>query len=131
MESEFSKKEYPFQEETGRIIEVASDVYNFLGGGFQEIIYKDAIEVEFLKRQLQFEREKEYRVNYKGIILQHGFFTDFFVFDKIIFEVKARDGGFVDSDYTQVINYLKVSGCKIALVINFLRQKMQIKRIIF
>jgi GxxExxY protein len=54
-----------------------------------ELFYKDALEYEFHKAEISFEREKQYEVNYKRIYLPHKFWADFVVFDKIILEVKA------------------------------------------
>lgn len=56
------------------------EVHNNLGAGFAEIVYKDALEHEFNKAGIPFEREKQYKVNYKGIILPHHFYADFVVF---------------------------------------------------
>lgn len=84
------------------------EVYNHLGAGFLEIVYKDALEYEFRKSGILFEREKEYFVNYKNIILTHKFYADFVVFDKIILEVKGVSA--LAEEFTaQCINYLKVS----------------------
>jgi len=68
------------------------EVHNNLGPGFLEIVYKDALEYEFQMANISYEREKEYIVNYKNIILPHKFFADFVIFDKIILEVKAVSG---------------------------------------
>lgn len=58
-------------------------------------------------------KEKEYVINYKGEILKHRFFADFVVFENIIVEIKAKEGGIAEEDYAQTLNYLKCSGCKI------------------
>ena len=52
------------------------------------------------------------------------------VFDKVILEIKAKDG-IADEDYAQTINYLKCSGCKVGLVLNFGRLKLDIKRVVY
>jgi GxxExxY protein len=59
------------KEESFKIIGVCMEVHNNLGAGFLEIVYKDALEYEFKKSNIDFEREKKYEVNYKGIILPH------------------------------------------------------------
>ena len=106
------------------------EVHNNLGAGFLEIVYKDALEYEFRKADIDFEREVKYDVNYKGMILSHHFFADFVVFDKIIFEVKSLSKGFSDEHIAQCINYLKVSGHKLALLVNFGELKLNYKRIV-
>lgn len=88
----YSEKEYPLQKESYQIIGVCMEVHRILGKGLLEIVYKDAIEYEFKKKKIQYEREKKYEVEYKEIILPHYFFADFVVFDNIILEVKAQKG---------------------------------------
>lgn len=104
------------------------EVHNNLGHGFLEIVYKDALEFEFKRNQIPYEREKEYPVNYKGILLPHRFFADFIVFEKIILEVKGVNG-IHDEHVAQAINYLKVSKNEVALVVNFEEPKLTFKRI--
>ena len=105
------------------------DVHNHLGPGFLEIVYKDALEYEFRKLGIRYEREKEYLINYKGIILPHRFYADFVVYESIILEVKAVSG-IVDEFIAQAINYLKVSQNRLALIVNFGELKLNYKRIV-
>jgi len=105
------------------------DVHNNLGTGFLEIVYKEALEYEFRKAKISFEREKEYLINYKGIVLTHKFYADFVVFNKIILEIKAVSS-IEDKFIAQAINYLKVSQNKLALIVNFGGLKLNYKRII-
>ena len=105
------------------------EVHNNLGPGFLEIVYKDALEYEFNKTGIPYEREKEYIVNYKDVTLPHKFYADFVVFDKIILEVKAI-AGIADEFIAQAINYLKVSKNKLALIVNFGELKLNSKRIV-
>ena len=71
-------------EKTYKLIGVLFDVHRNLGRGFSEIVYKDAIEYELEKSLIFFEREKEYSVKYKDILLKHKFYADFIIFDKIV-----------------------------------------------
>ncbi len=118
-----------YKDESYEIIGKCMEVHNNLGAGFLEIVYKDALEYEFKKAKIPFEREKMYEVNYKGIILPHKFFADFVVFDKIILEVKAISA-ISDEFIAQALNYLKVSGNQLALVVNFGELKLNYKRIV-
>ncbi len=127
----FNEEEYPFKEETGAIIKIAYDIHKELGAGFLEIVYKDAFEHEFELNQIDFYREKEYPIRYKGRILKHKFYADFVVFKNIILEVKAKEGGIAEEDYAQTINYLKASGCKVGLILNFAKLKLEVKRVIY
>ena len=118
-----------YKEESYKIIGNCMEVHNNLGAGFLEIVYKDALEYEFRKANIPYEREKEYIVNYKGITLPHKFYADFIVFNKIILEVKAVSG-IADEFIAQAINYLKVSQNKLAIIANFGELKLNYKRIV-
>lgn len=118
-----------FKEESYKIIGICMEVHNNLGAGFLEIVYKDALEYEFKKANISYEREKVYEVNYKGIILPHRFYADFVVFENIILEVKGSDR-IADEFVAQAINYLKVSQNQLALIVNFGEIKLNYKRIV-
>jgi GxxExxY protein len=105
------------------------EVHNQLGSGFLEIVYKDALEYEFSKAGIPFEREKKYEVNYKGIILPHKFYADFVVYDKIILGLKAVSG-ITDEFIAMAINYLTVSKNRLALIVNFGEFDLNYKRIV-
>ena len=105
------------------------EVHNNLGAGFLEIVYKDALEYEFQNANIPFEREKQYLVNYKEIVLPHKFVADFVIYNKIILEVKSVSQ--VKEEFiAQAINYLKVSQNKLALLVNFGELVMTYKRIV-
>ena len=118
-----------YKDESYKIIGKCIEVHNNLGPGFLEIVYKDALEYEFRKANIYFEREKEYTVQYKDIILPHKFYADFVVYDKIILEIKAV-AGIVDEFIAQAINYLKVSGNRLAIIVNFGELSLNFKRIV-
>ena len=118
-----------YKEESYKIIGKCMEVHNNLGPGFLEIVYKDALELEFKKAGIPFEREKQYKVNYKGIILPHKFYADFVVFDKIILEIKGVSG-IVDEFVAQALNYLKVSDNKLALIVNFGELSLNTRRVV-
>ena len=120
-----------YRDETYQIIGICMDVHRTLGHGFLEIVYKDAIEFELKKRNLLYDREKEFKVEYKGEILSHKFFADFTIDTEIILEVKAAEGGLSDDQVAQTINYLKCSGYKIGLLVNFGRISLEYRRLIF
>ena len=123
-------QDFIHKEESYKIIGICMEVHNNLGPGFLEIVYKDALEYEFRKVGIPYEREKEYVVHYKDIVLPHKFYADFVVFDKIILEVKAVSA-IADKFTALAINYLKVSQNKLALIVNFGETKLKVKRIVF
>lgn len=118
-----------YKEESYQIIGKCMEVHRQLGMGFLEVVYKDALELEFRKSGIPFEREKKYEINYKGYRLFHHFYADFVVFDKIILEIKGVSG-IADEFIAQTLNYLKVSDNKLGLIVNFGEQKLNYKRIV-
>ena len=119
-----------YREEAFDLIGICMEIHTALGYGFLEIVYKDALEFELKTRIIEYEREKEYSIQYKDITLKHKFYADFVIAEKIILEIKAVDGVIIDSFVSKTINYLKVSGCKLGLIVNFGRTKLDFKRII-
>ena len=127
----FDLVKYPLQQETDLILRAAIEIHKILGAGFLEIVYKDAFEYETQRQNFKYEREKEYLIHYKETILRHRFYADFVVFDKVIVEIKAKERGIAEEDYAQTLNYLKCSGCKVGLILNFAKLKLEIKRVVF
>ena len=123
-------EEFYLKEETYKIIGLCMEVHKILGKGFNEIVYKEALQYEFIKNNILFEREKEYRIEYKDIVLSKHYFADFVVFDEIILEIKAISQ-LTSSDTGQTLNYLACSKNKIGLVINFGEDSLKYKRVIF
>lgn len=120
-----------YREEVYGIVGICMDVYNSLGYGFLEFVYNDAMEIEFTEKQMEHLREKEFPIIYKGTKLKRTFFTDFAVFDKIILEVKTNADGISEDAVAQTLNYLKASGNRVGLIINFGKRKLEYKRLLF
>ena len=118
-----------YKDEVYKIVGASMEVHKNLGRGFLEIVYKDALEYEFQRRNILYEREKEYIINYKDIILNHKFYADFVVFNSIILEVKCASG-IIEEFLKQTINYLAVSGLKLGLIVNFGKDSLEYKRVI-
>jgi len=117
------------KEEVYKIIGLCMEVHNILGKGHTEVVYKDALEYEFQINSIPFEREKEYKIQYKDIILPRKYNADFVVFEEIIFEVKAISQLTI-SDTKQTLNYLASSKNKLGLLVNFGGDSVKYKRII-
>ena len=86
------EKELVCKNEAYQIIGAAMAVHNELGSGMREIVYGDALEIEFKLRGIPFQREQTFNVFYKGVELQHKFKCDFICFKNIIVELKAEKG---------------------------------------
>lgn len=122
-------EEYPHKEETYKIIGACMEVHSELGCGFLEAVYQEALSMVLEEKGIPFQREKILNINFRGKLLLKKYVADFICFDKIIVELKAADG-LTDKDMAQVLNYLKATGLKIGLLINFGTTKLQYKRII-
>ena len=118
------------EEETFKIIGICMEVHRNLGPGLLEVVYKDALEIEFKANNIPFEREKEFSIEYKGIILPHKFYADFIVNEDIVLEVKAVKE-FSGEHTAQVLNYMKLSNSEIGLLVNFQNKSLQHKRLVF
>ena len=122
-------EDYLYRDESYLIIGCCMDVHKQLGCGFKEAVYQEALELEFIERALLFEREKRLKIHYKGMLLKKKYFPDFICFDKIIVELKAVSE-FTDIHKAQLLNYLKASGQRLGLLINFGSTTLQFKRFI-
>ncbi|ASS50676.1 MAG: NADH:ubiquinone oxidoreductase [Candidatus Fluviicola riflensis] len=123
-------KTFILKEETYQIIGLCMDVHSELGRGFTEIVYKDALEYEFKTRNIPFEREKEFVVRYRDIILPHKYHADFLVMNNIILEVKTVNL-LAKEHMEQTINYLCASGLNVGLLVNFRNSKLEYKRLVY
>lgn len=116
-------------EKTYAIIGAAMAVHNELGCGFLEAVYQDALEVEFRKLGILYEREKRLDVFYSGQKLESFYRADFVCFDEIVVETKAISK-MSGTEESQVINQLKASKLHKALLINFGTPKLDYKRMV-
>lgn len=107
-----------YKEESSIINGAVFEVHKRLGVGMLEKVYQDALEVEFKLRNIPYEREKRFAVNYKGVTLDSYYIADFFCFDKIIVELKSVNE-LLDVHKAQVRNYLSLTGAELGLLYNF------------
>ena len=107
-----------YPKECYAIIGAAMQVYNTLGSGFLEAVYQEALEIEFQKRNIPYEREKELRISYREVELKQTYRADYVCYGKIIVELKAIHE-LDDVHRAQVINYLHITQCKLGILLNF------------
>jgi len=129
MDYQIKQGNLPCKNETDLIINAAIEVHKDLGCGFLEVVYKDALCVEFESRGYFYEREKHYPVYNKDVLLPHSFYADFVVFDTVVLEMKSKSG-IANEDLAQTINYLKCSECRVGLILNFGKTTLEIRRVI-
>ncbi|MCA9954923.1 MAG: GxxExxY protein [Anaerolineales bacterium] len=113
------------------IIGAAIEVHRQLGPGLLESAYEECMAHEFTLRGIQFERQKPLPVVYKGIKLDCGYRLDFLVAQSVIVELKAVEKLMPIHD-AQTITYLKLTKCKLGLILNFNVRLMRtgIKRVV-
>lgn len=116
-------------QETYAIIGAAMAVHGELGCGFLEAVYQDALEREFMAQRIPYERERNLPVFYRGQKLNVLYKADFVCYGTVIVELKALKelSGVEES---QVLNYLKASGLKKALLFNFGATRLEYKRFV-
>ena len=126
MSQQYVKDEYPLSDVTAQIIAAAKEVHRTLGPGFEEVIYQRALALELPAHSLEFSREVWMDVTYKGEKV--GRKRVDFMIDEVMVEIKAKSA-LEDVDFVQALSYLKASGYKVGLLLNFGASKLQIKRL--
>ncbi|MBI3850064.1 MAG: GxxExxY protein [Verrucomicrobia bacterium] len=119
-----------FEEESYKIIGAGFEVYREKGCGFLEPVYQECMEIELRLQGIRFVAEKPLALEYKGCPLRSEYKPDFVCFDKIVLELKAVTE-LTDEHRAQVQNYLKATGLKLGLLLNFGHYpKAQVERIV-
>ncbi len=116
------------EELSAAVIGAAIEVHKLLGSGFLESVYERALALELTGRQVAFERQVPISVMYKQAQVEE-YRADFLIEGKIILEIKATDA-LIPEHYTQALHYLKATGIRLALLLNFGTSSLQFKRII-
>ena len=107
-----------YREEAYRIMGACFEVYTLKGNGFVEPVYQECLAIEQGIRSIPFQAKTELPLTYKGQRLKQTYKPDFICFDKVILEIKAVSK-LADEHRAQVHNYLKASGHKLGLLVNF------------
>ena len=111
-----------------RIIGCCIQVYRVLGPGFLEKVYEEAVALEFTKTGVRFERQKLIVVTYDGQpVGEHR--LDFLIESRVVLELKACKD-IEDVHLAIARSYLKATSCPLALVVNFARPKVEIRRVV-
>ena len=129
MSPQISTDDFPLKDECYKVIGCAMDVHNELGNGFLEPVYQEALSIEFQDSAIPFIKEARLDLKYKGRLLKKKYVADFICYDKLIIELKATDTLALEHT-AQVLNYLKATGIKLGLLLNFGTSSLQYKRVI-
>ena len=106
-----------YPEESNRILGIAMQLHCEMGCGFKEKVYQDAFEILLKENNIEYEREKHISLEFHGITLEHDFYYDFLIEDKIGVEIKAVSELLGEFE-SQIINYLHVSNHILGLLLN-------------
>lgn len=104
------------------------EVLNELGHGFIEKLYENSLVVEFGRRRIPFCQQSRYDLLYKGVNVGT-YIPDLIAFETVVVDVKVIDK-ITDNEIGQMLNYLKLTGLKVGLIINFKRAKLEWKRVV-
>jgi GxxExxY protein len=119
---------FPEQELTGKILGAAFAVHNDLGAGFLEKVYSNALAVELGQTGISCEREVPFKVKYRNVVVGD-YCADIVVEKRVLVELKSCAG--LDSVHeAQILNYLKASGIRVGLLMNFGRPKLEYRRFV-
>lgn len=116
-----------YPHESYEIIGAAMEVHNTLGQGFLESVYHEAMEIELRKRNIPFESKSKIRIQYKDVPMEHFYIADFVCYGKIIVELKAVSDILPEHE-AQIINYLRATGIKLGILLNFNEESLFYKR---
>ena len=114
---------------TQQIIGAAFEVHNILGFGFLEKVYQRAMQVELQSRGVKVELERKIQVQFKGVIVGD-YAADLLAEEKIIVELKT-DATYQSAHEAQLLNELRGTGIRLGYLINFGREKVEYKRMVF
>lgn len=125
--SKYSTATHPHSDLTKQIIGLAIKIHKQIGPGFREKYYQRALYMELQNSKLKFEREKKIRITYNNALLGYHI-VDFIVENSVIVELKSIKA-LTDVEVGQLTTYLKLSKCKVGLLLNFGQSKLEIKRV--
>lgn len=123
-----NKHELLLKDEVFQIVGCAMEVLNTLGHGLLEKPYENALVVEFGLRCIRVSQQQRFDVRYKNVKVGD-YVPDLIAFDKVIVETKTIDR-ITDVERGQIINYLKITGLRVGVILNFKQAKLEWERIV-
>ena len=117
-------------ERTYKIIGAAIEVHRELGCGFLEAVYQEALGREFSIQGISYMAQSIIDISYKGMPLEKKYQPDFVCYEEVIVEIKAISS-LSGVEEAQIINYLKATGLKVGLLLNFGTKSLEHKRFVY
>jgi GxxExxY protein len=112
-----------------QVIGAGMTVSNTLGAGYLEAVYRRALAVELIRSGISVDQERPFRVMYRGEMVG-SYQADLVISEQVIVETKVCEG-LTDAHVGQLLNYLKCSGLRAGLLMNFGKPRMQFRRVVF
>ena len=119
-----------YKDLTYKIIGIAMEIHRELQSGFLEAVYEEVMSKELKKAKIPFENQVRIDIYYKGEKLDKQYQADFIIDDKVLVELKGISK-ITDIERAQVINYLKATGLKVGLIINFGGKSLEWERVVY
>ncbi len=119
--------DFELKEETEAILGSAFAVHNTLGHGFHEKPYENALVIEFSHRSIPFQQQPRFAINYRDQKVGE-FIPDLIVFGKVVVDTKTIPQ-ITDLELGQMLNYLRVTGLPVGLIINFKNPRVEYRRV--
>lgn len=120
--------DFSYKKETDDVIGSAFDMINAIGCGFHEKPYENALVVEFNHRGIPFQQQPRFPINYRGVKVAD-YVPDLIVFEKVIVDTKVIDH-ITDREIGQMLNYLRITGLPVGLILNFKNPKLEFRRVV-
>ena len=117
-----------YKELSYEIVGVAMGVHNQLGNGFLEKVYENSMMILFEEKSIKAKQQQKINVMFKNRVVGD-YIADILVEDKIILELKTIDK-ITNVHRAQLLNYLKATGLKLGIIINFKNRKLEYERIV-
>ena len=123
-----NNSELVLKEEVHQIVGCAMEVLNTLGHGMLEKPYENSLVVEFQLQSIDYQQQKLFPVLYKNIKVGE-YIPDLICFEQVVVDTKTIEG-IGDHEIGQMLNYLRITGLRVGLILNFKRAKLEWKRIV-
>jgi GxxExxY protein len=120
--------DFSYKKETDAIIGSAFDVLNEIGHGFHEKPYENSLAVEFGCRNIPFSQQPRYPILYRGIKVSE-YIPDLIAFELVIVDTKVIER-ITDLEIGQMLNYLRITGLPVGLILNFKNPKLEFRRVV-
>lgn len=118
-----------FKEEAYEIVGAVIEAHKQLGSGFLEAVYQEALGIELARSYIPFNSFKKLDIMYKGTLLSKKYIADLVCYDKVILELKALSS-LAPEHEAQILNYLKATGYRLGILLNFGEKSLIYKRIV-